>query len=153
MSEKSEVLFQWPYNSRTTADLCLERWSSVYSLQTLITFVLQGWLGEANASRELCSNSGAVCVLCRAAAEDTKMGIQLGELCACTFKGFVLSQGYASAVLGWTKGTEAAATGQAVPAQDALASASQQVGLGAGRPGCARDGRERKAPLRLVSCT
>lgn len=40
-----------------------------------------------------------LCVLCRAAAEDTKMGIQLGELCACTFKGFVLSQGYASAVL------------------------------------------------------
>lgn len=63
MSEKSEVLFQWPYNSRTTADLCLERWSSVYSLQTLITFVLQGWLGEANASRELCSNSGAVCAV------------------------------------------------------------------------------------------
>lgn len=47
-----------------------------------------------------------LCVLCRAAAEDTKMGIQLGELCACTFKGFVLlkcklrlSPGYASAVL------------------------------------------------------
>lgn len=46
---------------------------------------------------------------------------------------------------------KAATTGQALPGQDALASASHQVGLGAGRQGCARDGGEKKTALWLVS--